>query len=55
MAEAGAPTFKLVLVGDGGTGKVSQRVIRSVEVTFEDSRLRTGVDQNLSDQNLAGL
>jgi hypothetical protein len=24
MAETGPPTFKLVLVGDGGTGKVSK-------------------------------
>jgi GTPase SAR1 family protein len=24
MAEAAVPTFKLVLVGDGGTGKVRQ-------------------------------
>ena len=42
MAEASAiPTFKLVLVGDGGTGKVRPDLAHRIEKAFGDTwRLR---------------
>jgi GTPase SAR1 family protein len=33
MANTGTPTFKLVLVGDGGTGKVRRTIIWSLRHT----------------------
>ena len=43
MAEGqNTPTFKLVLVGDGGTGKVSERIHEADQSS--DDRLQSYVD-----------
>lgn len=40
MAEVQTPTFKLVLVGDGGTGKVSSPIIAITGALSRDFLLR---------------